>query len=261
MKKLFNVNDIFYTGWHELNADQAAAILIYKNQIDRLTQFRDFEKAGKFRLKLATAIAKKPGMVRVLSGEQIWDILEDVKFMDKPFYFFHITYIRTREGTLFRPDEYLSTFTFYQYIKAEAEFSKYLVLNYRNSPDQIHAIRRFIAIIYQPIVGRFNEDSIEKYAAALPKRLTLDLRFLIIKTYANCRDYIMKERCRHLFKIEAEQGIKKEPVYTGKMWQDLLFDLSETPAFTGLEKARNARLYEALDYLEKKSAESPKINR
>jgi len=195
----------------------------------------------------------------MLSPEQLLDISEDLSFIDTPVYKFHIPWIRTKAGTLKAPGENLNTFTFYQLIKADAEYSKLLILTSELKQEQFHSINRLISIIYQPEHYQFDEDLIEISAGSLPARLTFDLKYLILHTYASCRRYIVDQRCPDLFNKGDESSEKIE--YTGKMWQDLLFDLSETPAFNGLETAKNARIFNALDYLEKKVKEIPKMKK
>jgi len=255
--KQFNLSDLFLTSWDQLDADQAAAALIYKNAIDAMTERGKHVKAGISRMYLLTLLCRKKEILKKLTPEQLYDVANDLAFMAKPFYFFHITWLDLPGGRMLRPEEKLSSLTFYQFIKADCEFSKYTILCFRKKPEQSEALDRLVTILYQPGPWQFNEDSIADNSQHIPRRLTLQLKMLILHAYVNCRRYIVEQRCTNLFPGRNKTDNDKEPEYLGPMWQDLLYDLSETPTFSGLGKAKNARLYEALDYLEKKAKEKP----
>lgn len=259
--KTFDIKDLFYASWDELNADQAALVIFFNNRLKSLLKrsIRGKIKAGEYQLRILRILCKKPKILKRITPEQIIDIFEDLSFIDTPVYRFHIPWIRTKAGTLKAPGEKLNTFTFYQLIKADAEYSKLLILTSELKQEQYHSLNRLISILYQPEQYQFDEEMIEISAGSLPARLTFDLKYLILHTYANCRSYIVNERCPDLFNKGVEGSNKIE--YTGKMWQDLLFDLSETPAFSGLDTAKNARIFNALDYLEKKVKEIPKMKK
>lgn len=255
----YDIKDLFYTSWDELTADQAAMVMFFANRMKILMKRKSRGKAniGEYRLRILRILCKKPKILKHLTAEQLFDISEDLSFINDPVYKFHIPWIRTDYARLISPGEKLHTFTFYQLIKADAEYSKLLILTSKLDQDQYHCLNRLIGIIYQPEHFRFDEDLIERSAGSFPVRLTYDLKYLILHTYASCRKYIVEERCPDLFDGGGDGG--GEIQYTGSMWQDLLFDLSETPAFSGLETAKNARLYDALDYLQKKARENKKV--
>lgn len=255
----YSITELFHTSWSELYADQAAMALFFRRRIEDLQKKGrpGLVKAGHYRILLAKQLCKKRGIIKKLSPEQLYDITEDLTFLNDPLYFFHVTTLKTKAGRLISPDEKVSSFTFFQLVKADAEYSKFLVQISKLDPGQYHTLDRFISILYQPERHKFNELDIEKYAGILPKGLTYDLKYLILHVYSHCRRYIVEDRCPNLF--PKQENRSQEPQYTGEMWQDLLFDLSETPAFSGLETAQNAPIYKALDYLEKKAKENTKI--
>ena len=265
MTEALTVEDTFINSWAELKADRASILLHWRDKLVRALADDLHDVAGMYKAMIVRFLVRKNKIFKYLNPAQINDIADDLKFIHEPWYDFHVTWIKSKLGAIYRPDEKLSSMTFWQLVKADAEYSKFLILNFREVSGQEHALDRLIAILYQSEPGKFDENDIEDYANALPKGLTFDLKYLILHTYSNCRKYIVNERCPTLFNAGASVPLVSnaegpsetlepaEPTYTGKMWQNMLFDLSETPAFSGLETAKNARIYDALDYLEKKS--------
>lgn len=263
----FQINDIFIHDWCQLKADHAAILLIWRDKLSMALKNGKNIIAGRYKSMIVSRLCKKKKIFKKLSADQILDIADDLNFLNASWYTFHITYLKTKHGTIYCPDERLFSFTFFQLVKADAEYSKFLVLNYQESKEQEHALNRLVAIIYQPKPGQFTDETISMYADALPRGLSFELKYLILHTYSNIRKYIVHERCPNLFNAPASTDTDSDeqpetgniPQFTGAMFQQMMFDLSETPAFSGLENAKNARMYDALDYLEKKSIEA--INR
>lgn len=252
-----SIEQAFVMSWEDLKADEAAVLLIWR---DKITQAMAQDKpsiVGFYKAMLVRHLSKTKGLYRKLLPEQVADIADDLKFIHEPWLNFHITHIRTKLGMIHRPESRLASFTFWQLVLADAEYSKFLYLNFKEMKGQEEALARLAAIIYQPMPGKFNDTMIDEYAAAMPKALTFDYKYLILHTYSNCRRYISETRCPTLFGSSSGSA-ESEPVYTGAMWQQLTFDLAETPAFAGLDTAKNARMYDALDYLEKKAKEQTK---
>ncbi len=250
---LLNTADIVTTSWNQLKAEQAAFVLQMRSKLTDAVTNEQYEMAGKFKAILVAYLSKNK-ITRELTAEQVNDVADDLKFIYQPWHHFHVTYIKTKYGKLLAPEIKMASLTFWQMVLADAEYSKFLVLNHRKSNGQLHSLNRLIAILYHPELGTFNDDLIDEISVSFPKGLTFDLKYLILHTYSNIRKYIVDERCTNLFAAPPDTGSKTyKPQYTGKMWQDLLFDLSDTPAFPGLDRAKKARLYDALDYLEKKA--------
>lgn len=263
------VPEICATSWEQLKADRAALLLQRRDALVQAIADEELLEAGRLKALIVHMLCNHTIFKR-LSAVQITDIADDLKFLQEPWYDFHVTYIKTKLCTIRRPAIKLSSFTFWQLIQADSEYSKFLVLNFRKAKEQEYTLNRLIAVLYQPEPGMFIDNLVDANAMNLPKGLTLDLKYLILHTYSNCRMYIMRERCPTLFpepegtslpdrqtgETLAPAAPAPEPQHTGPMWQDMLFDLSETPAFAGLENAKNARMYDALDYCEKKAKEA-----
>ncbi len=250
----YHIDEMFITSWSQLKADEASILLAHKLKYDAAKKNGRHKESGQERYLIAKMLCKKPKLFKHLSAEQLWSIVEDLTFLNEPFYDFHVTWIKAKGKKLIAPDEKLSSFTFWQLCKADAAYSKFLVQTYSGEKGQFKTMDQFISILYQPERKKFSEDIIEITSENLPRGLTPDLKFLILHTYGHCRRYIMK-RCPNLFRADSGSG-PATPTYTGKMWQDLLFDLSETNAFRGLDKAKNAMVYDALDYLELRATQA-----
>lgn len=272
MSEVMTVPDICVTSWEELKADIAALILHRREALAQAIARGDRMEAGRLKALIVYMLCDAK-IFKQLSADQIQDIGGDLKFLDKPWYEFHITSLKTKYGTIRRPASHLSSFSFGQLVDADTEYSKFLVLNAKKDPEQVQHLNRLIAILYQSDPVKYMNTLTDIYSRNLPKGLTNDLKYLILQTYAHCRKYIVSVRCKTLFpsgdegtsegtsETLAPAALSGEPQYTGKMWQELLFDLSETPAFAGLENAKNARMYDALDYLEKKAIEHSKTKK
>lgn len=260
------VADIFINQWDDLKADQAAVLLFWRDRLARAVDREKHEAAGFYKSMIVRFLLKDKKIFKKLSTAQVRDIADDLTFIHDPWYTFHVTWLKTKRGVIYRPDYKMASFTFWQLIMADAHYSKFLILNHQNSKEQEHVLNKLIAVIYQPSPGQFTDTTIEDYSKLLPKGLSMDLKYLILHTYSNIRKYIVNERCPDLFNPPPEPAGDKQtdpgteagntPQYTGNMWQQMLFDLAETPAFSGLENAKNARMYDALDYLNKKAVEA-----
>lgn len=271
----FQVSDILLNDWSQLKADQAAILLIWRDKLTAAIKANKNNVVGLYKSMIVQFLCKKKNIFKKLTNAQILDIADDLNFLHATWYIFHITYLKTKHGTIFRPQERLLSFTFWQLIMADIQYSKFLVLNYQESTKQEEVLNKLVAVIYQPKPGQFTDEDIDKYANALPKGLTFELKYLILHTYSNIRKYIVEERCPTLFnyspchpeeakrpkdlKDSSPSVLNDErvaPQYTGDMWQQILFDASESPTFSGLQNAKNARMYDVLDYLEKKAKEN-----
>lgn len=263
MSIMHKITDLFHTEWQHLKADIAGDILSIQHHIEQLRLQEKFDQLGSQIYKVVLLLCRQPKVFQKLSPEQIRDIYHDINLFEKMWYSFHVTWINTRRAKLFAPENKLADFTFLQLIWADAEYSKFLVLAHQGSEEAEHALNRFISVLYSPKhEGKkelFTEEVMEEFAGILPAELTFQLKYLILRTYGNCRAFIM-QRCEHLFpQSHNADGEPGTPQYTGKMWKDLLYDLADTPAFSGYDRAANTNIYKALDYLEKRAKEAKEL--
>ncbi len=264
------IADLFHTDWQHLKADTAGLVLSMQHSIEQLRLQQRFDALGSEIYRMVLLLARQPKVFKQLSAEQIRDIYHDINLFEKMWYHFHVTWIKTKSGKLYAPEEKLSDFTFLQLQWADSEYSKFLIMAHNESQEAGHYLNRLIAVLYSPMVhgmspdrpstkAAFTEDQIEAYANILPPDLTFQLKYLILRTYANCRSFIVN-RCEHLFpKPPQDYDAPGTPQYTGQMWADLLYDLADTPAFAGYTVAANTNIYKALNYLDKKAREAKEL--
>jgi hypothetical protein len=264
-KQQHSIRDLFFFSWKELSVKEMANAIIAKQYLDQVKD-REDHTWGHYAILLLRSLRKNKALVSKIDVAQAVDcvnnILEQVSdpgnpqyYISEPWYFFPPV-----TGEFFEaPAERMMNRSFNQLVYADALFTKYLVQEYADrrahpsqdpSPMAEAYLDDLIAVLYTP-ADRFDERNIEQDAKLL--RLTDPQKIVILNTYANVKAYLVRHRCPNLFDQnddEKETPVITEPTYSGEMWQSLLFDLSETPAFPGLEKAKSANMYDALDYLE-----------
>ena len=186
------------------------------------------------------------------------DCFNDRKFIHRPWYHF------PKLPALPHPGEKLHNRYFNQFIYADAAFSKFCVIEHkaRNIKDYkqeeaIQSVNELIGILYcEP--EKFDEQLITDRGLIMANQVEEFQKAVILHTFANVREYIVKHRCPTLFPSGGDDDTERPPVYTGETWYYLRFDVSETPTFQGMETTRKAWIYEVLDLLEKKARESAK---
>jgi hypothetical protein len=281
LPKTYTISQLFKTRWDELSEKDFTQVLILSEKlhhcVDKSTRDYGFLVIGMLRV-----LRKNKSVVAKIELDQAIDCFNDIKFFIRnskgsfqtPWYFFPVPAFTVAkyyfEPPLMNGDLPLYNRTFDQLVFAESAFSAFCVLHYqfKQSPntqlekDMESAVNSLIAVLYQ--YTDFNVADIDEKAALIDKHLKPDQKALILHTYANVRDLIMK-RCPTLFPKPLEDEEQPEgqepeqvPVHTGEMWLNLRYDLAETEVFKGFDKARNALVYDALDYLEKKAKDALK---
>lgn len=256
MTKTYKISDLFFTSWKQLPTGYHAQIIDLRYKLNTAKLQEMWGAYGHLAIQILRILRKNKTLVAKITLEQAVDCLNDLKFIHEPWYHFP-----PGEDSLFiAPDEYMHDRTFNQFVYSDAEFTKFCVLDYQGKesrkPDEMQlnrAINKLIGILYTA-PERFDERKILSRAGTVDQKMTPAEKAVVLHTYANVREYIVKERCPNLFPSSSGDGPAK-PVYTGKMWLNLRYDLSETPSFQGLDAAKNAWLYDALDLLEKKALE------
>lgn len=250
------VSDIFYTSWDQLTPQQAIQVILLKQKLDQLEKSEYYEQMGQVRYVLLTLLCKKDKVMKKLNELQLNDIAEDLNlFWMQPFYFFHIQGIKAKDFTYYSPGEKMHDLTFFHLVYADAYFTRYLI-----SEDK-HILDQMIAVLYHPNTEgdrwELNLKNIEPMAKDIGEVLHPHEKLLIMTSYGHIRNFLI-QRCPTLIPPDPD-GESAEVQYTGESWRDIMYDLSETPAYQGMEKAKNAPLIEALDYLEKKAIEAREL--
>lgn len=250
MQKAYSVDDLFFTSWAELEPKRHAIVFLLYQELKAMPQEDDgLHPSYGFRLiQILRHLRKNPGLVNKINVEQAVDIFNELKFLNKPWYFFPTlpTAILSQ-----KPDEHMSRHTFDHFIYADNEYSSYLATR------DIKYLRRLTVTLYgYPGEEFFDpEDVCDREQAVIHHLKEWQLN-LVFFTFAHVREFITK-RCRTLLPsapvIAKEDGEPQEEARvqpTGALWLKLKHRLAETPAFQGYDNAGHARMYSALDYLE-----------
>jgi hypothetical protein len=189
-----------------------------------------------------------------LDADQLRDIYEEDNelIFHQPFTCFFTPHIKGKDLILQAPDEDLARMKFEHWAYADAAFSLIQVYEFAGEKEAAEKqVYRFLATLYVPAGCDFDPQDVELVERQLKKaKLYPYEKTLILRSFGNCLNNIV-ERCPNIFpKPKAETDEVVPPVSRGPMWQELLFDLSHTPAFHGYDKAASANIFKALDYLE-----------
>ena len=261
MPKTYNIDDLFFTSWKQIPTGYHAQLIDLRYRLDTTKAQEMWAAYGHLAIQVLRILRKNKSLVAKINVEQAVDCLNDLKFLHETWYHFP----PGEDSRFVAPDEYMNNRSFNQFVWADAQFTKFCVLDYqgkqsRKTDDiQINiAINKLIAILYTA-PERFDEREIHNSSCTVDQKMKPFEKAVVLHTFANVREYIVKERCPNLFPSTSDNTGYSVPVYTGKMWLNLRYDLSETPSFQGLEAAKNAWLYDALDLLEKKALEISKL--
>lgn len=269
-KKTFKITDLFITSWTDkekrptLSPQQMAMLIDYRYKLDDAKIQKDAKAVGHWSIMILQILRINKSAVSRITVDQVVDCINDIHFFRSPWYFFP----DINRELFYAPDEYMHDRTIEQLCYADSAFTKFFVME--DLMSQAHPpmdggtlsefeLDELIAILYT-IPAKFNLDQITD-RAKLVNNLPDYLKSLILHSYANIRDYTVK-RYPNLFpRAPIVEGQKPKPVHSGPQWRDLLFDFAETEAFKGFDRAKETRIYTALDYLEKKSIQAVEINR
>lgn len=262
MNKSFKISDIFKTDWSQITTDQAAILLSLQAELLQATQQERFEDCGVTIFKIMAIICKNNWVFKKLSGDQIRDCYTDIDLYQKHWYHFHVNYIDCKGFRLLCPDEKLLDINFEQLVDADSNYSIFLTLINESPENAILYLDKLIAALYRIDSGKgikktYNQKLSDPIQESLPKQLTFEYKYLILRTYANCRNYLVS-RFPDLFPASSSEEDSK-PQKLSKMWHDMLCDLGDTTAFPGMKTAKKAPVYEALYYLNKKVKEGKEL--
>jgi hypothetical protein len=257
MAKTYKITDLFKTTWAELTTDEIAYVIEHRGKYLHAREQGWHGAAGHHAIMILRTIRKNKALVAKINVEQAVDCINDMSFMHQPWYFFP-------EVGGYQPAAYLKNHTFIQLFYMDSLFSQYHVQDYRdrNALPTLHPsvmahafLDEMIGVIYTP-PAEFDEARVEEHGKRMSDILTDAQRMVILHAYGNVKEFIIGN-CPLLFPQHEEEvtTVKKPPAETEPMWKQLLFDLSETPAYQGIANAKRAPMYEALDYLEKKHKE------
>ncbi len=278
MKREYPIQQLFKMGWEQLTPKEMITIIELSDRI--LDVEKDSVDYGFILIAMLRIIRKNKSAVSKINEAQAVDCFNNVTFFQRnedrsfktPWLFFPIGNF-TAGGETFERPQLLGTLpmynrTFDHLVYCDQAFSAFCLFNYQLNKEHIPARRdqlqsdmndaldSLIAVLYH---SQFNFDvkRIEVTSRLIRQKLTIAERSLILHTYANVRQFIT-EKYPYLFPapLPSNEQSESAPQLTGAMWLNLRFDLAETEVFKGFDTARNALIYDALNYLEKKAKEA-----
>lgn len=280
----YTVPDLFFTKWDQLNPGQMSLIIELTDQL-RLLE-KGSKNWGLVVISILRNLRKNKSLVSQLEVEQAVDCFNELEFILRnpdgsfrtPWYFFPVAGFKSNEFVFLQPvrtDLPLFYHTFQQLVYADSAFSAFCLLNYQYNKtdhddvltrkqqerDMDEALCSLIAVLYTS-PDDFDIADMEVRARHIPLKMNIRQRSLLLLTYANVRQFIT-DRCPNLFPKPIKKSEEEQPpVFSGPIWMNLRYDLAKTEVFKGFKTASDARIYDALDFLEKETIEfnQPKPN-
>jgi hypothetical protein len=266
--KTYTISELFKLSWPELTTKEHALILIYTDQYKAAKEKDNYHLAGHYAIMILKTLRKNKNAVAKMEIDQVVDVISDITFFNEPW--FHFNPLQGAGGNKLQPENHLKNHTFGQLCRMDALFSKWAITEHNDmqahppigplGPIARQFQNELIAVIYCP-PDKYNETEIEASGKLLDSVLTDEQRIVITATYANIKKFII-DGCPTLFTQPSEDDGEQpttnnqQPQDTEPMWEKLLFALAETPAYPGIEKAKAAPMYEALNYLEHKAQQA-----
>jgi len=260
VKKKHNISDIFHNDWSNLTADQASILLNWQTELQLAQHEERYQDCGFTIFKIMGCIQKNNAVFKKLSAEQILDCFVDIELFEKPWYDFHVQSIQCKAWKLLSPEKKLKDLNFEQLVDADSNYTAFL--SRINEPEAIVYLDKLIVSLYRPESAqgkKYEYQSVlsNEFVEDLPPDLTFQFKYLILRTYANCRNYLVTT-FDDLFPASSSENESK-PQDLSKMWHDMLCDLADTTAFPGMKWAKKAPIFEALYYFNKKVKEGNEL--
>lgn len=264
---VLSINDLFFSGWRDLQAKKAYRILFscrhYKALHSREEALNESDRQiGGYHLLNCLRAAARPRKWKLINGlapEKKVDIYHDL-FFHKPFRQFFVKSIKAgrSHARLLAPDEALANLTFGQFKYADHEFSLLAIaLENQNLKAMQAQINRLIASLYVPEDLAFDKLKVQEISELVDRTVLLWQKELIVEAYANTREALIR-RCPTFWpqSDDKDTAAAGSAVATGPLWHDLHYDVAmKSEAFKGFDSVDEANLYDLIDYLEKEAKE------
>ena len=269
--KAYSINKLFKTSWEELSCRDFISVIALSDKLHEM-QDKSTPEYGLLSIAMLKVLRKNSLLADKINVEQAVDCFNDITFFKRddkgdfltPWYFFPVDSFYAGRAKFHKPEMNGTLPMYYrifdQLVYADTAFSNFCVMshqaNHQLSNDTDDSLNALIAVLYQTPQD-FDINQLEAKALQVKNKLSPNKKALILHTYANVRKFIT-DRCPNLFPKKHGDNEPAAPQQTGPMWLNLRFDLAETEVFKGFDTARNALIYDALDYLDKKIKEAPK---
>lgn len=290
MARQYQISQLFKTSWQELTLRQMLEVVALSGQ---LSLFEEGSKDyGLTVISILRALRKNKNLVSKIDVEQAVDCFNDINFFKRtpkgefvtPWLYFPIKKFQKKfHGigvTYYRPemsgDLPMYNRSFDQLVFADTAFSTFCATNHlwntssefmddkakKIYQDEMNeSICALIAVLYTDHKDFDAGRVAEEVVPIVKRKLKPEERVMLLHTFANIRTFLIA-RCPNLFPQQEKDDDdesddeKPTPVSTGQMWMNLRYDLAETSAFEGFDTARNAMIYDALDYLERRAIQA-----
>lgn len=258
----YHISDLFKTSWAEVSPKEMATVIDMKLKMQRASDEGLDQAAGHYAIMILRALRKNKSLVGKINVEQAVDCINDLKFIHEKWFTFPD--IEFNDSKFCVPPTHLKNHTLGQLYWMDSLFSKFLIQEYydgRAHPPQTPStlaemfLDEMIAVVYTH-PDHFDEKLIEERGKEIGKIINNDIRVCSLYAYANIKEFILAEFPLTFPRPDDDGPEKpianKPPADSEPMWQNILFDLSESPAYQGMDRTKKAPMYEALNYLEKK---------
>jgi len=264
--KQYTIDQLFKTKWSQLSVGEQASVLEHKFRWQHAKEQGLEQAAGHCAIMILRALRVNKSAVSKINVEQAVDCINDLAFINEPFFQFPglPSGVGPNSTDFQVPQSHLKNHTLGQLYWIDSLFSKVIMAEYSDSrahppqtPSTIAEIflHEMIGVIYTH-PDLFDEKQVSERGMSIGKILTEAHRHVVIHTYANIKEFIVNAFPFTFPQIEEQESdeprASKAPVDSEPMWQTILFDLSESKAYQGMDKTKSAPMYEALTYLEKK---------
>ena len=238
-RKRVKAADILYQRWEDLPFQRLSFLL-------KLIPLIDWDKKedwmNTFCKNLALKnIFKEKKLYRITTAEQRVDLINhEMKWLREITHKFLIPSLYSLKA----PKDGLTDITIERLAEADTRISRYLI---SGRESYMHT---FLACLYQddePFSEENMLESAKKLAKVEPWK-----KISIIRSYMGSR-MRMNEKLKELFPPGSTSTKKTLPSVkdSGPLWESLIHELANTPAYRGMETAKKANAWEALTYMDR----------
>jgi len=247
---MLRAKEILYTSWEDIPLQKIKLIL----QLLPLIRWEVHHSASNTYLKnfLLKQLFRSRKLYLQTTPEQRVDLFtHEITWIKEFSTTFPIPTYRFEGITFYAPEPLLADITVEQLMEADIALFRYL------KSERHSYLIHFLSQLYT------HDQNPDRRGAADPAEVLKNIpdpeKIAIIRSYLGSFDQLRK-RCSNLFptNLHPKKGESVRPPDPAKSWQNLLFEMANTPGYPGMEAAKNALAWEALPYMDH---EQEKIHR
>lgn len=257
MRKTYKASDLFHTSWDTLSKKQLLQLLQLQTM---LMKEKDADKQAYIKTHMLWAINRNKKLYKQITSAQMVDLFAELDFLKEPTTRWFVPSFHHNGFKFYAPMQELKGFQLPGDKEGEFTFAKLMYA------DSYYTI--FLLNSQEEYFWKFASHLYMREPSKHGKKITMEDMQMIVINYAANRDAVFS-RFKHLFpkdqpsdpEISGELSEEVPVKPTGQMWQSLLYSLADTPAFSGIDNAKNAVALEALSYLDQKAKEAEEMKR